>query len=63
MSKYKQSASSYLSDLPLTAAELDKFEEIKLRKCVIVPSIQILKYKCTMTHFWRIMIVVGKMHV
>lgn len=27
MSKYKQTASSYLTDLPLTTTEVDSFEE------------------------------------
>lgn len=44
MSKYKQTASSYLSDLPLTATELDSFEEnftLKVCDCTHNPNLKV----------------------
>lgn len=41
MSKYKQTASSYLSDLPLIATEVDSFEEnltLKMCDCTLNPN-------------------------
>ncbi len=44
MSECKQTVPSCLSDLPLTAAELDSFEAIKLCQCVMCPK---SKFKIT----------------